>query len=421
MTVRKFRKGRNVDSRSEAEKYPVSRSCPVCGGREAKLLQLMEFAGETGCVLPNCYRIVTCRNCGFVYDDVDVEAGIFEQYYRNCAKYAAFGVGGAGELTAADRLRYRALVEFVSSVLTAEMTIADVGCGKGGLLRFLYENGFKRVVGIEPSPGCVEIIRNHLKLEAVCSDISSLQSGRQFDLVIASNVLEHIFNLRDAVGRLSGLVAAGGLIALEVPDASRYVQFPHAPYYYFDMEHINHFDLNSMRSLWLSAGFEIVAEEEATGFPVEGMEIPMCRLLVRKRISEAESGQSALLPVMTSERVRQYIEWSQGVEQALPGKPENRREFFLWGCGAYAKWFLRNKISAESPAGIVEVNAGKVGALVDGCPVISPEMLLNRNSGDGAVMISSVLYERQIHRQLKELGWRGAVLSACRAQGKPEA
>lgn len=378
-------------------------------------MQTMEFAAESNCILPDCYRIVACGNCGFVYDDLEADEELFERYYRSCTKYTAPGVGGAGGLTATDRLHYREMLKMISPFATAEMAIADIGCGKGGLLCFLRENGYQNLTGIEPSPGCVEVMRHHLKIDAICSDINSLNSTRKFDLVIVANVLEHVFNLGDSVNKLSELVAENGLIAIEVPDASRYALFPHAPYYYFDMEHVNHFDLTSMKNVWISAGFEVLAEEAATCFPVEGVENPIFRLLVRKRKAGRSDGPFSFQKSNTAVSIRQYIEWSQKEARTLPDAPEAPQKFFLWGCGAYAKWFLRNKLSAP-PAGIVEVNMGKVGQNVNGCPIISPEMLMAENSEKGIVMISSVLYEQQIRRQLAGLKWKGQILSACRAK-----
>lgn len=397
----------------------AQRTCPVCTGKKVKFLQTMDFARESHCILPESYRIVECNNCGFVYDDLDADEGLFEQYYRSCTKYTSSGTGGAGGLTMIDRIRYHKLLKWLSPFLNAELIIADVGCGKGGLLRFLRENGFQNLTGIEPSPGCVEVIRHQLKMDAVCSDIKSLNSTNQFELVIVANVLEHVFNLREAVKQLSKIITPNGMIAVEVPDASRYALFPHAPYYFFDMEHINHFDLNSMRNLWSSMGFEVLAEEAETCFPVEGMENPICRLLVQKKKRQKNDGTFGIPKSNTAIPVSQYIEWSQKKAQTLPDAPDTQQKFFLWGCGAYAKWFLRNKLSAR-PAGIVEVDTKKVGQNVDGCPIISPEMLMTENSEKIIVMISSVLYEQQIRKQLEKLKWKGQILSACRPREEQE-
>ena len=395
------------------------RACPICETLEVSLLQTMKFAAESNYILPDCYRIVSCNNCGFVYDDLEANEVLFERYYHNCTKYTSSGVGGSGGLTLIDRIRYREFLKLLFPFITKKMMIADVGCGKGGLLSFLSELGFQNLTGIEPSPGCVKAIQNQSKLEIICSDIKSLDSVRKFSLVIVSNVLEHVFNLHDAVKKLSEIITPNGMIAIEVPDASHYALLPHAPYYFFDMEHINHFDLNSMRNLWISMGFEVLVEETTTSFSVEGMENPICRLLVQKKKLEKSDKSFAFLKSDTATPIRQYIEWSQKKALTLPEAPENQQRFFLWGCGAYAKWFLKNKLSAR-PAGIVEVDTKKVGQNVDGCPIISPEMLMTENSEKTIVMISSVLYEQQIRKQLEKLKWKGQILSACRPREEQE-
>ena len=45
------------------------------------------------------------------------------------------------------------------------------------------------------------------------------------------------------------ILSVTGKIYIEVPDATRYEDYPFVPFYYFDAEHINHFDLRSMGQL----------------------------------------------------------------------------------------------------------------------------------------------------------------------------
>ena len=49
---------------------------------------------------------------------------------------------------------------------------------------------------------------------------------------------------------LKKLLNPNGIIYIEVPDANRYSNYYVVPFYYFDCEHINHFDINSLKNLF---------------------------------------------------------------------------------------------------------------------------------------------------------------------------
>ncbi len=85
---------------------------------------------------------------------------------------------------------------------------------------------------------------------------------RSFDCVILSQVIEHIYDLNKAIENVSHLLKNGGILYIEAPDASRYWDCFIAPYYYFDCEHINHFDEHSLKNLLALNGLEVVSHSK---------------------------------------------------------------------------------------------------------------------------------------------------------------
>ena len=74
-----------------------------------------------------------------------------------------------------------------------------------------------------------------------------------------SHVLEHIIDVQGAVAGLRSLVKPGGLVYIEVPDAARYHDHLVAPFHDFNTEHINHFSVGTLKRLFASRGWKIVA------------------------------------------------------------------------------------------------------------------------------------------------------------------
>src|SRR5262249_20634590 len=107
-----------------------------------------------------------------------------------------------------------------------------------------------------PSPMCAETTARTLGIHAETGTLSSPPPELgHFDGVLLSHVLEHVQELREAAEAIRGLTRDGGLVYVEVPDATRYGDHVAAPFQDFNTEHINHFSLQSLTNLMTSAGF----------------------------------------------------------------------------------------------------------------------------------------------------------------------
>ena len=388
----------------------LNRLCPICSGNDVDCLQRLSFAHDTCEVLPTDYAIMSCNRCGFVYDDLAASEDILASHYQQSTKYVQPQIGGSGDLTDVDKARYQETVDFCKPYIGFDVSIVDIGSGKGGLLSWFKRNGYGSLLGIEPSPGCVDYMQKVFKIPSVCADIEHLPNGLAADLVVVSNVFEHLWDPFNAAQSVDGIVKKGGCVCIEVPDASRYDQFFHAPYYSFDMEHINHFDMVSMENLWGRLGYCAVDRAEYVGMPVPGRHIPMMRLLLRK----CRDGERGMVVSTTREGIMRFIGRSRDVEDSLCRSDLSlRHPVAYWGCGAYAKWFLER--FAEYPVGHPDViidRSAEGGGHVGGIPLVDPETFFANAPGDGVMLVTSVLYEDQICSALLASSWRGSTFSA---------
>jgi ubiquinone/menaquinone biosynthesis C-methylase UbiE len=95
---------------------------------------------------------------------------------------------------------------FVDRVNEGE-SVLDVGCGKAELAHDLVERAGVTVTGIDVNRAALDFAREHFassRLQLVESDARTWEPGRSFDVIVLSNVLEHI---ADRVGLLQRLAA----------------------------------------------------------------------------------------------------------------------------------------------------------------------------------------------------------------------
>ncbi len=101
--------------------------------------------------------------------------------------------------------------------------VLDVGCGVGRWSRLLASRG-ARVTGIDLSPTMIAEAQRRAAAEGVTDrcqfrvqDLSRLDAGGQFDLVLGVTVLQHILDhdlLRAAIQRMAAHLAPGGRMVL---------------------------------------------------------------------------------------------------------------------------------------------------------------------------------------------------------------
>ena len=85
--------------------------------------------------------------------------------------------------------------------------ILDGGCGNGGVLRIFRNAGHQNLYGMDPVRECCEIA--HLCSGAECRDgsLSSPQLGDEtFDVIISTQLLEHISDLAAIIGDMITLL-----------------------------------------------------------------------------------------------------------------------------------------------------------------------------------------------------------------------
>jgi 2-polyprenyl-3-methyl-5-hydroxy-6-metoxy-1,4-benzoquinol methylase len=107
-------------------------------------------------------------------------------------------------------------VELVKK-LEGVRSICDLGCGNGHITGRLAETGFQ-VTGVDASPSGIAIARRaYPKVEFVEALIDRELRVRQYDLVLSSDVIEHMYRPSDLLEAARALLKPGGQILLGTP------------------------------------------------------------------------------------------------------------------------------------------------------------------------------------------------------------
>ncbi len=112
-----------------------------------------------------------------------------------------------------------ALLEFV--IINGQSAL-EIGCAGGSLLAALHKRGFSQLVGVEYLPAIAEIARLNAPAARIITgsidDVPDNDLGDSHDLLIASNVLEHLVDPWKTLGRLASRLKSGGQLVGALPN-----------------------------------------------------------------------------------------------------------------------------------------------------------------------------------------------------------
>lgn len=236
--------------------YPatVEPACALCGSTRRRPVGRKVSFGMR-------YSNVVCEDCGLVYLSPRPADGDFGRFYEELYPRLYGKEASASEPTT----RGREVVAFLreTGALDGRRGVLDAGCGDGGVVLALLEDGAggARVTGCDPGwPGAPTLELGGNTAQVLRADVEELgETLAEHDLVLMYDVVEHLL---DPAATLALLRAAGGddarlFVSTSCLDNWREVP-PHGwETYYLRLAHTYVFTRRTLNELLASAGWEV--------------------------------------------------------------------------------------------------------------------------------------------------------------------
>ncbi len=255
-----------ISSRAEAQ-APDMGKCILCGGG---LESCISNLFDTRFGIDGNYEVRRCLNCGLeqmfpVPTPAELKS-LYESHYNF----------GGERRTLYTNLRewflsslpYRLWIHLDGDVSfhsrTGSGRLLDIGCNEGRGLKIYARNGF-RVEGLEWNSTAATVARE-AGFIVHTSDIGDLGAQPIYDVVVLSNVLEHLPGPRQMLRDVYGKLNSGGQVWISCPNSrswlrnvfgSRWINW-HVPF------HITQFSAETLENLLRQTGFITIETRQIT-------------------------------------------------------------------------------------------------------------------------------------------------------------
>jgi 2-polyprenyl-3-methyl-5-hydroxy-6-metoxy-1,4-benzoquinol methylase len=232
----------------------VSVPCPACDGTDFRP-RFTKFG----------FRFVTCSDCRTLYMSPRPSPDVMTAYYANSENYRYWAkhIFPASEASRREKLHkpwLERVVDYCQRYGISRELLVEVGPGFGTFASVAQESGkFRQVVAIEPTPEMAQACRDrgvsvfNKAIEEITDEIAGA------DVIVAFEVIEHLFEPRKFFHQCQRLLRPGGLLVVSCPNGEGFDIAMLGPLSWaIDAEHVNLFNPDSLSGLLDDSGFEVL-------------------------------------------------------------------------------------------------------------------------------------------------------------------
>ena len=196
-------------------------------------------------------------------------------------------------------------------------SMLDVGCGEGFAMAYFHRHGWT-VEGLDYSQSGVAAMNPQYLSALTTGDVDTLlqhkiSSGRKYDLIWLSNVLEHVPDPISLMGQMHELLNEAGVLVVTVPNDFSPVQRElirqghiTEEFWVAPPDHLSYFDESSLRRIGAATGFQI--QRLIGDFPIDMfLYHPGSNYIINKSLGPAAHRARVQLENLLSERPIQEI------------------------------------------------------------------------------------------------------------------
>jgi len=238
------------------ENYKNINNCPICNNEE----NIPYLTCKDYTVSQDNFEIVECTKCQFHYTTpIPIESEI-GGYYKS-ESYISHSSTNKGLINKIyQKVRNFTLKQKVKLITkyAKGKNHLDIGAGTGHFINATSKAGFNSV-GLEPDSDARQLATKNFKVNInPLEDLQGLENNSQ-DIITMWHVLEHVYNLREDLKKITSVLKDDGTMIVAVPNMNSYDAKKHKEFWAaYDLPiHLYHFTPNDIRNLFDHYNMEV--------------------------------------------------------------------------------------------------------------------------------------------------------------------
>ena len=352
-----------------------------------------------------------CFSCDFVRVAVPFsERALSEYYEKSDSLYTSLSGVGVGGETDEDIARYTHGLNVLSGIPDVG-SVVDVGCSRGGFLKYVHDHTAWKTHGIEVDRNALAFLeRNGIPGTFGSAAKLPFPQASQ-ELLTYFHVLEHMNNVTAVVAEISRVLVPGGHALIEVPDAEHYCDARVGDWFWLAMkEHVNHFTEHALAAVLERFGLRAQKTVHFLLPMKNGTFYPSLMMVVRKnghRGSKEKDTERAPLQWFRKYHDTETKRFHHTIER-LRNFNDGRKKMYYWGVGleflnlVAHNIVLSDDIRGASEIVLIDQNKEKQKKTVRGVPIVSATGMKH----EGGLAIISYLSGNEICAAAMQSGWQ---------------
>ncbi|BAH06896.1 class I SAM-dependent methyltransferase [Clostridium kluyveri] len=362
-------------------------NCSICGNNYIDKVYTNNINESTlDGILPVTVNIGICKKCGFIFQYlVPTEKSLSRYYSRQSECNDESNFISKEYYETYDFIKENVEYNNINKVL-------DIGCRRGEILT-LFKSDYKNVLGIEPSSSNVKYLREKAHIPVINEMFSNdILKGEQFDLIILTNVLEHMKNPRSVLKDIFKKISNNGYLFCSVPKIGACInkKFLNNISDFFSFQHLNYFTINNLLYFIKKLGYGVVKYRQ-TG---ESIQI-ICNKIKEEKIQLINEYK------INNEIIKTYIRERHKSISKIINKIRNLESdgLIIYGAGTHTTQFLQLiDFSKLNIVGICDSDKNKYGIQIADFTICSIDEIDQIKFKD--IIISSNEYQNEIYEYL---------------------
>jgi len=337
-----------------------------------------------------------CPECGLILQSPSLDCIDMNKYYTETATYINPGRKGKPTLNKqkdVERL-IKTTIEVVGKIPNSAF---QVGCSDGYTLSKFHNAGIPFVEGIDPSFASHKLSQELYNIQTIVGTFEEFTPKRQYDLVILTHVLEHLYDPTKIMNKCFNMQENGNWALIEVPLFERIDKFPPG---LLSLEHLNYFSESTLLRLLYLTGYV----PYLIGKLFYNNEYPVITVVARKEKSksiELMSDYNRANSLLINYCEKNGVGWKR-IELKVKKQLKKGTFCYVWGAGIHTSQLFAftdlNKYLIVK--GLLDSSPTKWGKQFGDLKCYSPDTV-DLKAGD-TIIISSYASEKEIYESLEK-------------------